>query len=226
MKRQLITFIFTIISLTILFGVCFHFFYAIKNITAHPFKETLSMTLTFLGSVGTLASIIFAAFSLIDQAEHNKEEEKKVILRSKAQLLIRVEEIYPSKDSNGQPALAIDFKVENYNNDASSFNLGYDNSPDNKKNLIVEFDYPHNRTNIFKSGENLNISAIITSPTDILNPPKLEDINLYIKAVYLDKLNNIIEDYYLLTPSNNKSVKISGVIKSNIIAASGRFIEI
>lgn len=229
MKERLFKFIIVIVTIfmaTIIFGAWFYYCYALSNINESPFKETLSLSLTFLGSFGTLASIVFAFYLYIKQREKDQDDVKSAILKNKPQLFIKIEDIYRSKDNNGQPALAIDLKVINYNNDASSFSLGYEYLENDKKNIIVDFDYPFNSTNIFKSGENLNITATFISSTDIIEPPNLEELNFYIKAIYLDKINNMIEDYYRLTPSKNNSISISKIIKSNIITVSGKYIEI
>jgi len=225
MKNKLFAFVISIIILliiTTLFGAWFYYCYALKNITESPFKETLSLSLTFLGSFGTLASIIFAFYLYIKQREKDEDDEKAMIRSSKPTLFIKIDDFYKSNDSNGQPALAIDFNIKNYNNNASSFSLQFDYLPNKKEKILVEFDYPYNKSDIFKPGENLNITAIFTSRDDIVNPPKPEELNIYIKAVYLDSLNNKIEDYFLLEKSKRDTVQF---VKSNIRTPSGKFLE-
>lgn len=225
MKNKLYAFFTSIIILliiTALFGVWLYYCYALKNNIDSPFKETLSLSLTFLGSFGTLASIIFAFYLYMKQREKDEDDEKAMIRGSKPTLFIRIDDFYKSNDSNGQPALAIDFNIKNYNNSASSFSLQFDYLPSKKGKILVEFDYPYNKSDIFKPGENLNITAIFTSRDDIINPPKTEDLNIYIKAVYLDSLNNKVEDYFILEKSKGNTVPF---VKSNIITPSGKLIE-
>ena len=225
MKNKFYAFFTSIIILliiTALFGAWFYYCYALKNISDSPFKETLSLSLTFLGSFGTLASIVFAFYLYIKQREKDEDDEKAKIRSSKPTFFIKIDDFYISNDSNGQPALAIDFNIKNYNNSASSFSLQFDYLPNKKEKILVEFDYPHNKSDIFRPGENLNISAIFTSRDDILNPPKTEDLNIYIKAVYLDSINNKIEDYFLLEKSKRDTVPF---IKSNVMTPSGNFFE-
>ncbi|ELW85708.1 MULTISPECIES: DUF4352 domain-containing protein [Acinetobacter] len=225
MKNKFYAFFTSIIILliiTALFGAWFYYFYALKNISDSPFKETLSLSLTFLGSFGTLASIVFAFYLYIKQREKDEDDEKAKIRSSKPTFFIKIDDFYKSNDSNGQPALAIDFNIKNYNNNASSFSLQFDYLPNKKEKILVEFDYPYNKSDIFKSGENLNITAIFTSCDDILNPPRPEDLNIYIKAVYLDSINNKTEDYFLLEKSKRDTVPF---IKSNVMTPSGNFFE-
>lgn len=226
MKNKLYIFIALIIILLIAsfsFGVWFYYFYAFDNIQEAPLKESISLSLAFLGSFGTLTSIIFAFYFYVEQIEQQQHDAEMIILRNKPKLFIRIEDIYNSEDRNGQPALAVDMKVENYNNTASSFSLNYDYVLNGNKEIIAEFDYPYKRKNILDSGESINITAIFTSSKNIVSPPEFNELNLYIKCVYLDRLNNTIEDYYLIEGSNKKSIKY---IKSNILTASGNFIEL
>lgn len=223
MKIKLIIYVIALISITALFRIWFHYCYAVKNITVTPFKETLSISISFLGSFGTLASIIFAFYLYIKQREKEDNEEKSIIRSNKPTFFIKIYDLYNSQDSNGQPALAIDLNIKNFSNSASSFSLQFDYLPNKKNNILVDFDYPCNMSDIFNPGENLNITAIFTSCDDILKPPKLEDIKTFIKVVYLDRLNNIIEDYFLLDKIKIKSIKF---YKSIVLTSSGKVIEI
>lgn len=220
--RSFILFIATLIILSILFGVWFYYNYALENIANVPLKESISLSLTLLGSVGTLASIVFTFYLYIKQREKDEEDEKSMIRTVKPTFFIKINDVYISNDSNKQPALAIDFNIKIYNNNASSFSFQFDYLPNKKEQIFVEFDYPYNKSDIFKAGENLQITAIFTSCKDVVNPPQREELNIYIKAVYLDKMNNMIEDYFLLEQSKRNTISF---VKSNIITASGKFIE-
>lgn len=225
MKYQLRGFVFFIavlIFLSILFGIWFYYYYALENIKETPLKEAISLSLTFLGSCGTLASILFAFYLYIKQQEKNNEDEKTMILNGKPTFFIRIDDIYESSDNNSQPALAIDFNIKIYNSNASSFSFQFDYLPDKKEQILVDFDYQHGRNDIFKAGENLNITAIFTSSKSVVKPPKKEELNIYLKAVYLDKLNNSIEDYFLLKHPLSNAIPF---VKSNIMTPSRKFIK-
>lgn len=212
-----------LLIITAIFGAWFYYYYALKNQVEFPLKETLTLSLAFVGSFGTLASIIFAFYLYTLQREKDESAAKEVMLKNKPLLLIIIEDIYQARDDNGQPALAIDLSVVNHNNNASSFSLNYDYLPNKNTDLIVNFDYQLNHTGILRAEENINITAYIISSRNISNPPKPEEIDLLIKAVYLDKSNNMIEDYYVLDNLNRNTLPF---LKSKIITASGKFIEI
>lgn len=226
MKIVFITSLFILLLASILFGVVFHYCYALKYIDQSPLKETLSLTFSFIGSVGTVASIASAFLFYLKQIEKDKDEAEALILRNKPKLFIKISDIYASTDRNKQPSLTMDLNIEIYNNNASSLSLSYEYIPNTSHDILVEFDYPPNYKSALNSGDNLNVSAAFTYVNNIDKCPNLGDIHLYIKAVYLDKLNNTIEEYYLLKSVKRKSQPIGKLVKTNILTATGQFIEI
>lgn len=207
-----------LICISVLFGVIFHYCYTL------PRNLDLTITLTFFGSIGVLLSIFFAIYNHFAEEDKKIDKEIQKILCSKPQLQIQIYEISNEYDSNSQKAVRLSLQVKNYSHPATSFSLNYEDLPNRKSNLLIEFDYPYNSDTLNK-GDVLNIDAYITSALDVNHHPKISDINLYIKAVYLDQLNNSVEDYFLVKP-NNISISISNTKKSNISTSYGKNIEI
>lgn len=224
MKSKLFIMTIVLIFISILFGVTFHYCYSLPQNLEFPFKETLTITLGFIASIVTLLSILFAIFVHFDQEDKKIVIEKRKILSSKPQLMIKIVEISTGNDSNFQKAIILSLQVKNYSHPATSFSLNYEKLPNKISNILIEFDCPYNRDTLNK-GDILNIDAYITSALDVNHHPKISDINLYIKAVYLDQHNNSIEDYFLVKP-NNSSISISKTKKSNILTSYGKIIEI
>lgn len=236
MKRPSSILLVTIVS-TLIFGLLFHLYYALEFKLEYPFKETLSMSLSFLGSFGSLASIYFALRVYIDQKKKEKEDNimqqqqqendaKEFILRNKPKLAMQVTKYYYSEDKASQPALAVDLTIKNYSNNAYSFGLAYEYLPDKEPHLLIEFEENY-ASSTLRVDETRTITIIISLVIDIGNPPKLDDIDLYIKAVYLDKLNNSVEDYYKLKKSNRgENLTITSLVKSEILTVSGKLIKL
>lgn len=226
MKYQLCKFaalVAILLILSILFGVWFYYYYALENIDSAPLKESISLSLTFLGSFGTLVSIFFAFYLYLKQQEKDRNDAKKIILSKKPKLFITIGDVYEYDDDNYQPALAVDLKIKNYTNTASSFSLNFDYKLDGKKEILVDFDYSTHRKTTLHAGDDMQVTAIFISSKNIMSPPKFNELDVYIKCVYLDGLNNNIEDYYLITSKNMNSIQY---IKSNILTVDGRFIEV
>lgn len=208
--------------LSVLALILFYYLFEYMGVP-YPLKESIFSSIALIGSFGTIASIYYAIH--IHQLERAKalELEKNLIRANKPQLLIEITDCNSGVDTRGQEALILDLRVFNHSHSASSFSLNWDKLPNVDSNLVVEFDYPAEYS-IINKGEHLNIDACITNSD--LSLPAVDEINFYIKAVYIDKGNNFIEDYFMVKKNAHGSLSCNGPKKSSILTAGRVLLEL
>ena len=222
MKKRLLLLVLLILSLTGIFSGVMHYFYFLPNSIDNLLKENISLSLTFLGSIGTLTSIIFAVYVYLDQEDQNRKKTVHLIKNSKPIFQLNIREFDYGFDSNNQPAIIMDILLVNYSHTASSVSLSYEST--GSSNLIVSFDLPLGMELINK-GENRNISASIIYSSIVNQHPKISDINLMIKIIYLDNYNNAIEDCFKINPQQNKPYRYQ-TSNSTALTSNGSLLEL
>lgn len=170
------------ILISILFFVVSLYFYKIFNVDLY-FEKALTLTFSALGSIGTIASIIFAIWLYNSQ----KESQQPIFLLSAKDPMERRDEL------RIEPYWAIDINIINYGHQVTSFSLV---SLECKLNKNIIIDIADNFKTSFNKGESHKIRLMIYNSIAITDLPKITDLNFTFSLNYLDVFNTPHFDEY------------------------------
>lgn len=187
-----------------MFFLAFYCYFQSEDVSL-PFKEAISLTLSFIGSIGTIASIIFALYFYNKQLE----EQNNIKKLNQPLFMLSASDLKKSKDSTGQPSYTLGFNIENFGHLASSFsltNLGLPGDMDNK--IIAEI--PNSFISIFNRGDSYNFDVNISNIFYIQSYPDMENIRFDLLLSYMDKFNSSKFEVYSLSLDKDGKPKLKG----------------
>lgn len=189
-----------IISLVFLFALYFYFESAGEE---YPLKEALSFTLSFIGSIGTIASLIFALYFYNSQSD----EQKNIIKSNQPLFQLSTSDLKKSKDSTGQPSFTLYVNVKNFGHLASSFSLVNIGLPENLGDKIIIEIQNYNIT-LFNRDDSYDFELNIFNSNDIQLYPNMENARFDLLLSYVDKFNSSHFKVYSLSFDKNKKPKL------------------
>lgn len=200
-------FLFCLLVISFVFFLVFYCYFRSENII-YSFKEAISLTLSFIGSIGTIASIIFAIYFYNKQLE----EQKNIVKSNQPLFMLSTSVLEKSNDSAGQPSYSFNINVQNFGHPASSFSLvdvGSANNLDNK--IIIEI--PDAFISLFNRDDSYDFKVNISNIFDIQSYPDIENIGLDLLLSYVDKFNSSKFEVYTLSINKDRKPKLMRVKK-------------
>lgn len=165
-----------------------------------PLHEALTLTFSFIGSVGTIASIIFALYFYNKQ----QDEQKKLIGSNQPIFMLTTSTLEKSNDSTGQPSYSFDISVKNFGHLASSFSLSNIGSTEGMDDEIM-VEILNSFVSLFNRDDSYNFKVNISNIFKVQSYPDIENISFDLLLSYMDKFNS--SKYEVYTLSINKSSK-------------------
>ncbi len=194
----------------IAFGIGFLFFITSYCVYSHidsvimPLHEALTLTFSFIGSVGTIASIIFALYFYNKQ----QEEQKKLIGSNQPIFMLTTSALEKSTDSAGQPSYSFNIDIKNFGHLASSFsllNIGSADGIDDK--IRVEVLDP--LVSLFNRDDSYSFRINISNIFNIQSYPNIESIGFDLLLSYVDKFNSPKYEMYTLSINQSSKPKLT-----------------
>lgn len=169
-----------------------------------PLHEALTLTFSFIGSVGTIASIIFALYFYNKQ----QEEQKKLIGSNQPIFMLTTSALEKSTDSTGQLSYSFNISVKNFGHLASSFslsNMGSTEGMDDK--IMVEI--LNSFVSLFNRDDSYNFKVNISNIFNVQSYPDIENISFDLLLSYVDKFNSSKYEVYTLSINQSSKPKLT-----------------
>ena len=200
------------ILISILFFVVSLYFYKIFNGGLY-FEKALTLTFSALGSIGTIASIIFALYVYNKQ----QDEQKKLIESNQPMFMLSTSTLEKSNDSTGQPSYSFDISVKNFGHIASSFSLVDVGSADNLDDKII-VEIPDAFVSLFDRDDSYDFKVNISNVFDIQSHPDIDNIGFDLLLSYVDKFNSSKYKVYALSINIDGKPKLMSVKDHHLLS--------
>lgn len=161
------------------------------------FEKALTLTFSFIGSVGTIASIAFAIWLYNSQRE------------SQQPVFFIADDLSLKDNQNAIERDSFSFfylSVTNYGHEATSFSITFIENLGNNDINIGIFD---DKKPSFKKGETHTIQITIQNTYQIDKPPEPSHIDFIVSLNYLDMFNSTHFDHYrVFSVNGTRNIKM------------------
>ncbi|WP_180068362.1 hypothetical protein [Acinetobacter sp. YH16038] len=209
-------FLFVSVLISLIFFALSYCYYYLETSQRLPLERAVSITFSFIGSIGTIASIIFALYF------YNKQQEgqKKLIGSNQPIFILTTSALEKSTDSTRQPSYSFDINIKNFGHLASSFslvNVGSAEGLDSK--IIIEI--PDAFVSLFNRDDSHSFRVNISNIFDIQSYPNTKNISFDLLLSYMDKFNSSRFKVYALSINEDGEPKLMPLKDHHLLSFNG-----
>lgn len=208
-------FLFVSVLISLIFFALSYYYY-LETSEGLPLERAVSITFSFIGSIGTIASIIFALYFYNKQ----QEEQKKLIGSNQPIFMLTTSALEKSTDSTRQPSYSFDINIKNFGHLASSFslvNVGSAEGLDSK--IIIEI--PDAFVSLFNRDDSYDFRVNISNIFDIQSYPNTKNISFDLLLSYMDKFNSSRFEVYALSINEDGKPKLMPLKDHHLLSFNG-----